>query len=279
MTVLYGTTSANFMLTTFNSGVGARTDTTQNLEQAYLLTDFGVTSLSAAQEFGNFSPATLTQNLRPFVSERTPLVTASGVQRSKGQYRLFFSDGTGLYTTMREGQTMGSMPVEYTNPVVCTWEGVDANGNSTSYFGSTNGMVYEMDVGTSFDGAEINSSFQLTFNSTKSHRLIKRYRKASLELTGGSYIAFDVGYDLGYKSTEIAQSPGQSYAQYMRTAYWDAFTWDNFVWDGSEIMPAEIYLDGTAENISFRIASLSALIAPFTINTITTHYTPRRGIR
>ena len=279
MTILYGASASDFALTTFNSGVGARADTTQNLEQAYLLTDFGVTSLAAAQEFGNFSPATMTQNLRPYVSERTPLVSASGVQRAKGQYRLFFSDGSGLYTTVRAGQSIGSMPVEYLNPVACTWEGLDANGNSTSYFGSTNGMVYEMDVGTSFDGEEINASFQLTFNSTKSHRMLKRYRKASVEITGGSYIAFDLGYDLGYKSLDIAQSDSQSYAQYMRTAYWDAFTWDNFVWDGSEITPAEVYLDGTAENISFRIASLSALLAPFTINTITTHYTPRRGIR
>jgi hypothetical protein len=279
MVVLYGTSGADFTLTTFNSGVGARADSTQNLEQAYLLTDFGVTSLTAAKEFGNFNPATLTQNLRTYVSERTPLISASGVQRSKGQYRLFFSDGSGLYTTVREGQSMGSMPVEFPNPVVTTWEGLDVNGNATSFFGSSNGMVYELDAGTSFDGAEINASFQLVFNSTQSHRLLKRYRKASLELAGSSYIALDVGYDLGYKSLDIAQSSAQSYAQFLRTDYWDSFTWDSFVWDGSEIIPAEIYLDGTAENISFRIASLSALVAPFTINTITTHYTPRRGLR
>ena len=70
-----------------------------------------------------------------------------------------------------------------------------------------------------------------------------------------------------------------TYSQYLRAVYWDTFVWDNFVWDGNEIAPGEIDLTGTAENISMRITSLSDLIKPFTINTITTHYTPRRGLR
>lgn len=279
ISILYGSSSADFALTSFNSGAGARTDTVQKLEQAYMLNDFGVTSLAQAQDFGNFAASTLTQNIRPYVTARTPLVVASGVQREKGQYRLFFSDGTALYSTIKNGQYVGSMPIEFYNIVTAMCEGEDSIGNTTSYFGSTNGMVYEMDVGTSFDGEPINATVQFVFNSMKSPRTLKRYRKASIEVTGGSYIAFDAGYDLGYKSTEIAQALNQSYAQYLRASYWDSFTWDNFVWDGSEIEPAEIYLDGTAENISFRFSSLTDLIEPFTINTITTHFTPQRGIR
>ena len=279
ISILYGSSSADFALTSFNSGAGARPDTAQNLDQAYLLNDFGVTALAPAQDFGNFAASTLTQNIRPHLVPRTPLAAASCVQREKGQYRLFFSDGTGLYSTIKNGQYAGSMPVEFPNTVTAICEGFDPVGNSTSYFGSTNGMVYELDVGTSFDGEPINSTLQFVFNSIKSSRTLKRYRKASIELSGSSYIAFDVGYDLGYKSLEVAQPLNQSYAQFLRLSYWDSFTWDSFVWDGSDVVPGEIYLDGTAENISFKFSSLTDLVESFTINSITTHFTPQRGIR
>lgn len=277
--LLYGTGSSSFALTTFNSGAGAVLDTAQNLKQTYFLNDFGVTSLSASQDFGNFAPASLTQNIRPFMNARTPLAIASGINRAKGQYRVYFTDGTGVYLTIKGDEFIGAMPVEYTNPVACMCEGTDTTGRSTSFYGSTNGMVYELDVGTSFDGADINASMQFVFNATGSHRILKRYRKASLELSGGSYIGFDAGYALGYSSEDIGQGVNQTYAQYLRAGYWDTFIWDNFVWDGSEISPGELDITGTAENISFRISSLADYMAPFTLNTITTHYTPRRGIR
>lgn len=277
--ILYGTGSSNFALTTFNSGAGAYLDTAQNSEQTYLLSQQGVMSLATTRDFGNFASSALTMNIRPFVVERLPYTVASGLNRTKGQYRVFFTDGSGLYMTMKNGKYMGAMPVSYTNAVCCVCEGEDQYGSATSYFGSTNGMVYEMDIGTSFDGAEIVADMSLVFNATGSHRVLKRYRKASLELSGGSYIAFDVGYDLAYKSEEVAQSDSQSYAQFLRASFWDSFVWDAFVWDGADTQPGEIDLTGTAENIAIRISSASDLMMPFTINTITTHYTPRRGLR
>ena len=277
--ILYGSTSSDFALTTFNSGSGALFDTAQNSEQAYVMSQQGVMSLATTRDFGNFLPASLTLAIRPFVIERLLYTCASGLSRAKGQYRVFFSEGSGLYLTIKNGKFMGAMPVSFPNAVLCVCEGEDQYGNATSYFGSSNGMVYEMDIGTSFDGEEIAADMSLVFNATRSHRVLKRYRKASLEISGGSYIAFDVGYDLGYKSDEIAQSDAQSYAQFLRASYWDSFIWDAFVWDGSDIQPGEIGLTGTAENIAIRISSLSALLRPFAINTITTHYTPRRGLR
>ena len=277
--ILYGTGASTFSLTTFNSGSGAVYDTAQNLDQTYVLNDFGVVSMATTRDFGNFSPSTLTMQIKPYISERIGRTIGSALSRSKGQYRIFFSDGSALYSTISNGKYLGSMPVEYYNAVSCLCEGDTTNGVATSYFGSTNGMVYEMDAGTSFDGVEISASIAMVFNKTGNHRVLKRYRKASLEISGGSYIAFEFGYQMGYGSLEYEQGYGQGYSQYLRASYWDSFIWDAFIWDGSEVAPAELSITGTAENISVQISSLSALIRPFTINTITLHYTPRRGLR
>lgn len=278
--VLYGTDSSTFKLTNYNTGTGAIAYTGQVMDQAYVLDDRGVIGLSATLNFGNFTPTSLTMNLRPFVQIRRNLATASVVNREKSQYRVFFSDGTGLYLTILNGKFLGAMPVQFSHPVTCAVEGEKPDGTETCFFGSTNGYVYRLDAGTSFDGGVIPASFNLVINSIGSPRILKRYRKASVEMSGDSYAEFAFGYDLGYRSADIDQPLDQDIITNLRTGYyWDGFVWDNFVWDGSNVSPSEVEVNGTAENIAVRFTSVSALYQPFTVNSVILHYTPRRGLR
>lgn len=277
--VLYGTDSSNFQLSTFNTGTGAHAYTAQNLDQAYVFDDRGIISMGTSLNFGNFLPAALTMNLRPFIEPRLNLATASSLDRNKGQYRVFFSDGAAVYMTVVNGKLLGSMPVEYLRPVLCSTEGEDANGNAVAFFGSNNGFVYQFDAGTSFDGDPIAASINLVYNSMRSPRVLKRYRKASVELSGSYYAQIQFGYDLGYRRPDVPQPFDTTTDADLRSSYWDSLIWDNFVWDGSDVTPSEIGIDGTAENIAIRITALSDLYEPFTVNTIVLHYTPRRGLR
>lgn len=171
------------------------------------------------------------------------------------------------------------MPVQFTNPVVCCDGGENNTGDLASFFGSDNGFVYQLDMGTSFDGVAIPANINLVYNPVGSPRILKRYRKASVELTGDAYAEIQFGYDLGYRSTLIGQPVDAQYENDLRSAYWDTFLWDNFVWDGSDISPSEIEVNGTAENIAIRISSVSDLFESFTVNSIILHYTMRRGLR
>lgn len=277
--VLYGTSEANFALSTFNTGTGALAYTAQSMDQAYVLDDRGIMSLGTTLNFGNFLPASLTMNLRPFIEQRINLASASSVNREKGQYRVFFSDGTAVYMTVVNAKLLGSMPIQFADPVVCCVEGEDSSGRPVSFFGSDNGVVYQMDVGTSFDGEIIPASINLIYNSMKSPRILKRFRKASVELAGDYWAEIQFGYDLGYRNTQIPQGLDATYNVDMRSSYWDSMIWDNFVWDGSDITPSEVEIEGVAENIGIRVSSTSNIVQPFTVNTIIVHYTLRRGIR
>jgi hypothetical protein len=277
--VLYGTSSANFQLSTFNTGTGAVAYTAQNMDQSYVLDDRGVISLGTTLNFGNFLPATLTMTLRPYLQSRINLATASTLNREKGQYRVFFSDGTAIYMTMLNGKLLGTMPVEFLNPVSCCVEGEAADGKTVSYFGSDNGFVYQLDAGTSFDGQAIAANINLVYNSTGSSRILKRYRHASVEMSGDYYAEIQFGYDLGYRTPFLSQSTDETYSVDLRSTYWDDMIWDNFIWDGSDVSPSEIDVTGTAENMSVRISSASDLFQQFTVNSVIVHYTPRRGLR
>jgi hypothetical protein len=277
--VLYGTSSEDFALSTFNVGTGGLPYTGQNLDQSYILSDRGVMGLGTTLNFGNFATASLTMNLRPFIQVRRNLASASIVNREKGQYRVFFSDGYGLYLTIANGKYVGAMPVQFPAPVLCTSEGQSEDGAETSFFGSSDGFVYRLDAGTSFDGAVIPANLSLVYNSTNSPRILKRYRKASVELTGDSYAEFSFGYDLGYRTQFLEQSGESLHENDLRAAFWDSFSWDNFVFDGQDLVPSEVEVTGTAENMAIRISSVSELLKPFTVNSLIVHYTLRRGIR
>lgn len=277
--VLYGSSEADFKLSNFNTGTGALSYTAQNMDQTYALSERGVMGMGTTLNFGNFLAASLTMNIRPFIQIRRNLASASVVNREKGQYRLFFSDGYGVYLTISNNNYMGSMPVQFPNPVLCTTEGGNVDGPEQSYFGSDNGFVYALDAGTSFDGAVIPANITLVYNSTNSPRILKRYRRASVELTGDAYAEFGFGYDLGYRTTELEQPADEVYSNDLRAAYWDSFIWDNFVFDGRDLSPSEVEVTGTAENMAIRISSVSNLLQPFTVNSIIVHYTMRRGIR
>jgi hypothetical protein len=277
--VLYGTSSANFSLSTFNSGTGAFPYTAQNMDQAYVLDDRGIMSLGTSLNFGNFVPAALTMNIPKFIEQHRGLSVGSTVNRDKGQYRVFFSDGSALYLTILNGRVLGSMPMQFQHNINCAIDSEAPTGGTVQFFGSTNGYVYQMDLGTSFDGDQIPANMNLVYNSIKSPRILKRYRKAAVELSGDSYAEIQFGYDLGYRTAALTQAEDASYQNDLRSSYWDEMVWDNFVWDGSDISPSEIEVTGTAENIAIRISSNSDLLQSFTVNNIIVHYTLRRGLR
>lgn len=277
--ILYGTSAEDFKLSNYNSGTGGQPYTSQTMDQAYVMDDRGVLALGTSLNFGNFVTSTLTMNIRPFIQARRNLATASAVNREKGQYRIFFSDRNALYITIANGKVLGSMPVQFNCAVTCSVDGETPDGAETSFFGGDDGFVYRLDVGTSFDGAPIPANLNLVFNASGSPRILKRYRKASVEMTGDSYAEVSFGYDLAYASSRVGQAVDAVYDADLRSSYWDEMSWDNFVWDGVGISPTEVDLQGTGENLSIRLSSVSAILEPFTVNSILIHYSMRRGLR
>lgn len=276
ITILYGNSAADWKLTSLNATAGCKVRGSQVLNDAYLFDDQGVMSLTAVQSYGNFGTASITQNLRSFVQQRRTLITDSTVNYEKSQYRVFFSDGYGLFCTIVNGKFYGAMPVKFPNVVNVVCNGGSTNGGEVTYFGSTDGFVYRMDVGTSFDGATIDHTLELAFAFQGSDRVRKRYRKAVFEIQGDSYVQFNAGWTLAYGDENVVST---TLSAAVTPAYWDEFTWDQFVWDGRAIAPSYISLEGSAENIAIRFEGSSALWGTFTVNSVTLHYTPRRIMR
>ena len=277
--ILYGSSPSTFNLVSYNVGTGAYDYTALNLNGTYYFNDRGVNNLVTTLNYGNFDTTSETLNLQPFIQAHRSRVSCATLNRSKSQYQVFFSDGYGLYSTFNNNQYLGTFPVLFPNPVLCISEGDRSDTIETSFFGSTNGYVYKLGVGTSFDGQSIQSYLTLVFNATGNSRVLKRYRKGSFEVTGEGYAQFDFSYNLSYASSEVEQQSASSYNLPFNPSFWDSLNWDSFFWDGRGLAPSEVEMVGTSENIQVMVYSSSTYCAPFTLNSFIMHYTPRRGLR
>jgi len=279
---LYGVDPTTFNYVTFNTGQGARSFSVQNLSDTFVFDDLGVVQLKTTLNYGNFLPATLTKTILPFILAERTKVIASTLERAKSQYRVFFSDGFGLWLTVVNQQFLGAAVVSFPNPVYCCDEVQLANGGMVNYFCSNDGggHVYLMDSGPSFDGAELDAHIKLAWNAIKTPRIEKTFHAASLEIASTSYCALSFGYLLGYGSPLIGQTtPVPLTSNFSSTPMWDSFVWDNFTWDGNTVLPSDLDMTGTGENVQVVLTSGTNYIEAFNLNSIIYHYTKRRGIR
>lgn len=280
-TMLYGTSSANWNYVNYANGVGALDYTAQQMAQTFFMNDRGVTTLQTSQVYGNFDQATLTNQIKTFIISKRSRVAYSSLSHERGQYRLFFADGSALYLTVINGKFIGAARLLFPDIVNCACEDKLINGDEILLFGATNGYVYQLDKGSSFDGAEISGYAVMNWNHCGSPRTLKRWRKTSIEMQGSSYAEISVGYGLAYGSTEEIQPTPVTYASNLFQTNWDAsgVTWETFFWDGRALFPTEAEMIGTSENVQVTLTFGTDYLYPFTMNSLIHHYTPRRGMR
>jgi len=259
--------------------------TVQRLRSTKYLDDGGFTEFSAVQEFGDFQDSIYSQVIEPLVTQKKNLVVSSIIVKRKSQYRLFFSDGTAIIATFKNKKLSGFGTMNYVNgagtsvPVLCTVNGEDSNGSEVLYFGSSDGYVYQMDRGTSFDGGEVSATFVLSYNHLGSPSYDKQFKKVVIEADGsvGTEIKYNVllDYSSGRSPTGITLSKILASGG----SFWNNAIWNVFNWASEDVTRIEGSIDGVGRNIALQITSTSTYTEPHTLYGITYHYILRKLVR
>ena len=275
--ILYGTSSANFSLVASAGGIGYLAYTLQPVgTNTYGLTARGIQNLVATQNYGDFDFASISYLIQPLMFSKRGLEIASTSLRGKDQYRLFFSDGTGLAMGLTGNEPNGIMPLNYGRVVRCMTTQTLSNGIETTIFGSDDGYVYMDNLGTSFDGEPIEAWIRPAFNHAKSPQVRKRYRRAVFDIKPYGYSKVDISYDLGYANPNVSPPLAVTNNAFFGGGFWDQFTWDQFTWDAKTIADISMSLTGTEKNISFLFYSNRAQDTKHTVHGLTIAYTPQR---
>ncbi len=277
--IIYGDSAADFELRQYREELGAYAWTIQDIGFTMFLDDRGFTSMSTAQEYGNFITNALTYHIQALVNTKRLIVSASMVARDLSQYRVFFTDKTALYFTFVGRKLIGIMPQMFADRVKCAYSGEETDGAEMMLFGDDAGIVYELESGTSHDGDAIEFYLDLPFHFSKTPRSKKRYRGGLFELTGEGYAAFSFSFTMGYGAGDVDTDPTQTLTSSFSSGHWDTGTWDVGIWDGRSLLPIEFDLTGSAENIALRVYGNADYYDPITFHGVMLELSDRRRLR
>lgn len=276
---LQGSSTADFVLAYISSEVGALPYSLQNAASTYWLDDRGIMYVSRTQDYGNFNNATVSRKVQPLVDAMRIVLTATSVHKTSNQIRYYGSDGTGLAMTIVygvQGLEHHFTSFKYPVNVNCTASGEDPNGKDVVYIGADNGMVYQVDKGSSFDGEEIEAFVRLPFNHSKSPSTIKQYRKVILEMVSEGHSIVRIHPDFSYGNADISQHRLQSNTVQGLGGIYDVSSYEACYYDSQVVASPEMQISGSGTNISLVFYSKSEIDQGHTLQGVTTHYTPRR---
>ena len=283
---LFGKDTSDWEMRLLAEKTGGALYSVQKLDTVYALDDLGITSLARVDKFGDFVGATVSHAVQPLVNALRDKVTASTVVRSSNQYRVYFSDNTALIMYVPNAgmnldqRTQTEMQVHfgflaYPFPVKRIYNTEDDAGIERTYFASTDGYVYEDQIGYNFDGEVIPSACRLVFNQVGSPSYRKRFRRAVLELESQKPLDLKVISDLTYGDQDSA-SGNTDINIAAGGGFYDIDNWDEFFFDGQTVSTAVAGLTGTGSNIGLLIYNSTAVARPFILQGITIHYEHRR---
>jgi hypothetical protein len=216
---LVGNTISDFTLQPISLDIGCvREDTIQEVggDIAFLGPD-GVRLLSATDRIGDFGLAVAS---RPIQSEANRVVSAntsfaSCVIRSKNQYRMFGysasateDSAAGILATQFADQTAQGMAWAETRGIlVYVVDSVYSNEAQSEViiFANSNGYVYRMESGNSFDGSVIRAFYSTPFFSVSDPRLRKTFYKLTTYLDPQGSITGSVTPKLDFDEPNLAQ--------------------------------------------------------------------------
>jgi hypothetical protein len=278
--LLYGNDVSDWDFKRHAEDSGAIEWTVQPIGAPRYLDDRGMTSLDAVQNFGDFAASTFSQRIQPLIDAKlvNSSVTASVRVRTKDQYRVFFDDNSGIIAKFRP-KAIEFTRVNYGIPVRCACSVEDATGREVLLFGSDDGYVYQMDSGTSFDGAEVVGYARLPFGHLKSPQQNKHFFKAVIDVDapGGTDLQFT--HELNYGNPETPSGATQTIDVQSGGGIWGSAVWSEFSWGAQLVGTAEGYIDGDGVNLGMLIRSATTYDRPHTINGVNIHYSMRGRAR
>ena len=271
--ILYGSDSSTWELRTLSEETGALEWTLQKVGRVRYLDDRGVTELAAVQAYGNFKDATISHLVQPLIDAKKNLISASTIVRSKNQYRLFFTDNTGIIMTFESNKLTGITELDYGTPVRVATSEEDSSGDEVLYFGSDDGYIYQAEKGTSFDGSAIVAWQILPYHHYGSPSVKKRFYRVTPEIDADADAVIYIQPDFSYGDPDI---PAQAAVSVLGGGgEWNIDNWGEFLWSAQVVSTGSLPINGVGVNLGMRIYSSTDREPPHTIHGMTTQYSSR----
>ncbi len=265
--LLYGTGADDWNLVTHNADAGAIANTLQLVGQPIFLSDRGILTLEASQSYGDFQVGTVSQKVHSLVMSAKNNVLSSVRVREKNQYRIFMSNGAGIIASLVGGYwQFTQLYYPDTVDVCCS---IEYAGDERIFFGSDNGFVYEMDRGTSHDGAAIDAYLQVANTDLGTAGRNKRFHQLQVETDAPNGATLSFAPDFAYSDPDLPTVASDGLTIRSGGGFWDVATWDEFNWSMPTVGIATGYLSGIGRNFGVFFYSTTSTEEPHTLQGMT----------
>ena len=280
--VLYGMGGplAQAELKKHSKDVGANPYSMQMLGGHALFFDtWGLTELEVTDRFGDVVTSSLTKNIQNILLGQQ--VLNSVVLKQKAQYRMYIPSTQGtsdtttcLIATLIQEDNIGFTHALYPFSLSTSVSGEIGN-DEIHIIGTLAGEVFQMDIGTNFNGDEYTSYLTLPFNYLGSPHKVKKIRKVMMNIEATDYVDIKGSADFSYGKGGHPKDVGSDIVE-PSGSFWGLGVWGDFYWGGGNTDYIEQYINGHGDNISITVSATSALDKPHTLKDITFVYQYQR---
>ena len=272
--ILYGTNNEDWDLRTNADETGAIEWTVARLGRVRYLDDRGITELNAVEAYGNIKDATISHKVQPVIDAKKSLISASTIVRAKNQYRLFFTDNTGMILTFRDRKLAGITEFDYGIPVRVIASEEDSAGDEVIYFGSDDGYIYQAEKGTSFDGSAIVAWCILPYYHYGTPDIEKLFRKITPEIDADSSATILIQPDFSYGDPDVPTAAAINI--FGGGGTWNVDNWNEFLWSSQTVSTAFLHISNHGNNMGIYFYSSTDREQPHTFYGVTTQYSMRK---
>jgi hypothetical protein len=261
---LTGRDADSFQLEELTEEAGAEAWTVQRMAGRTLFLDRrGLRDLSATQAYGNFKVGALSELFEPYLKKKrkdgaTPVFSLRC--KTKGHYRLFWSDMTGFNVFL--GRKLPEMlPFDLggkMQPYCGTACELD-DGTEGLFVGAEDGYVYRLDSGTSCDGDGVRAFAMAPFNHVGSPRVDKRFHGVDVELVAAPTTRIAIAAQFDYGNPDQPTDNSQDFDVSGGGGFWDLSNWNEFYWSSPFQGTAQADIDGFGRNVGIVIIADSAV--------------------
>lgn len=253
---------ANAELKKHNKDIGAKPYTSAVLGEHHLgWGQYGLSDLQVSDRFGNVISGSVTNLVKKAYDFKRPL--QASVLGYKSQYRLYFDNESTfptvgpyptLIVTLMNDDVLSITHAEYPFLTSATATGVVNFGQTAQdldihMVGTDKGELYQMDIGTSFDGSAYTSQLTLPFLHMGSPGYEKKFKKIEINLESSEAHDIAVIAEFGYgRSADSKDAVAAANA-----SLWDSSFWSKFIWDSASVGVLTHYINGHGQNVSLTI--------------------------
>jgi hypothetical protein len=251
---------------------GAQAWTAQDIGGVVALDTPGVVRYPATKSFGNFAWDTVSMAIQPLAREQT--ANCSVFATGQFKYRIFLSDGTVLSGLPVENNRFAWSILNYGVTIVAA-EHAEIASVARTFYGDTNGNVYEADKGRSFAGNTIQYALKLHPLNQRSPQVEKAYRFGSLEVNASSACSISTAFEFNAEDGPSVTSTN-SLTQYGTGLLYNLNNFDQTYWDTAGTSSKTIPIDGVGTAVALLVGGSSASELSHTLYSITVLHTPRK---